>query len=163
MIVDRRPIPPEIRRRWERVIRYIDIIVYLTVLGGGVWAITATPNSVVDELVGWEWVIGLWSGLLLVGGFAGFTGRLSRWWMIEVPGTVLSMFGILIYFIVLGRFSLASVTSAVAVCLVAVAMLLMVRRYAELQIFASEPNTDLKTRLAEIARRRTANFVRRHR
>lgn len=161
--MERLPIPPEVRRRWERVIRYIDIVVYLFVLGGGVWALTATPNSVVDELVGWEWVIGLWATLLLVGGFAGFFGRLSRWWMVEAPGTVLSMFGIMIYFIVLGRFSLASVTSAVAVCLVAVAMLLMMRRYAELQIFASEPNTDLKTRLAALARRRTSNFVRRHR
>lgn len=162
--MERLPIPPEIRHRWESVIRYIDLIAYFVVFTGGGYALFATPNSVVDELAGgWEWVIGLWAALLLVGGAAGFIGRWSRWWMIEVPATVLAVAGILIYFIVLGRFAVASVTSAVAVTLVAVAMLVMLRRYAELQIFGSEPNTDFKTRLAEIARRRTSNFVRRHR
>lgn len=161
--MDRFPIPPRIRHLWEAVIRYIDLIVYTAVFIGGVYALIGTPNSVVDELVGWEWVIGLWAALLLLGGFAGFLGRLTRWWMIEVPATVLAAFGIAIYFIVLGRFAFASVTSAVAVTLVCVAMLVMVRRYAELQIFASEPGTDFRSRVAEALRRRTPNFVQRHR
>lgn len=160
--MDRRPIPPEVRHRYERVIRIIDLIVYGAVFIGGMYALFGTPNSVVDELAGWEWVIGLWSALLLVGGSAGFAGRASRWWMIEVPATVLSAFGILIYFIILGRFAFASITSAVAVTLVGVAMLVMARRYAELQIFASEPGSNFRTRAVEAWRRRTADFVRRH-
>jgi hypothetical protein len=160
--MDRRPIPPEIRHRYESLIRAIDLIAYMAVFIGGVYALIGTPNSVVDELKGWEWVIGLWAALLLTGGAAGFAGRLFRRWMIEVPATVLAAFGILIYFIVLGRFAFASITSAVAVTLVAVAMSVMVRRYAELQIFASEPNSDFRSRVADALRRRTANFVRRH-
>lgn len=161
--MERFPIPARIRHRWESVIRYIDLLVYIAVFIGGVYALVGTPNSVVDELVGWEWVILLWAALLLVGGAAGFAGRLIRWWMVEVPATVLAAFGIAIYFIVLGRFAFASITSAVAVTLVCVAMLVMIRRYAELQIFASEPGTDFRTRVAEALRRRSPNFVRRHR
>lgn len=161
--MDRRPIPPKVRHRYEAVIRIIDLVVYLAVFGGGVFAVFGTPNTVIDELAGWEWVIALWAGLLLVGGGAGFVGRLSRRWMIEVPATVLAFFGITIYFIVLGRFAFSAITSAVAVTLVMVAALVMARRYAELQIFASEPGTDFRTRAADALARRTADFVRRHR
>lgn len=161
--MDRLPVPPKIRHRYEAIIRVIDLFTYAAVFVGGVYALVGTPNSVVDELAGWEWVIGLWAALLLLGGSAGFFGRLTRWWMVEVPAVVLSAFGILIYFIVLGRFAFVSVTSAVAVTLVFVAMLVMARRYAELQIFASEPGTDFRTRAANALRRRTADFVRRHR
>lgn len=161
--MDRLPVPPKIRHRYEAIIRVIDLITYLAVLVGGVYAIVGTPNSVVDELAGWEWLIGMWAALLLVGGVAGFIGRLTRWWMVEVPATVLAAVGVSIYFIVLGRFAFASITSAVAVALVCVAMLVMVRRYAELQIFASEPGADFRTRAADALRRRTADFVRRHR
>lgn len=161
--MDRRPIPENIRHRYEATIRILDLIAYTVVFVGGVYALIGTPNTVVDELAGWEWVIGLWAALLLIGGLAGFLGRLTRWWMVEVPATVLAAFGILIYFIVLGRFATASITSAVAVTMVCVAMIVMARRYAELQIFASEPNTDFRTRAAEALRRRTADFVRRHR
>ena len=160
--MDRRPVPPEIRHRYERVIRVIDLCVYAAVFIGGVYALAGTPNTVVDELAGWEWVIGLWAALLLLGGAAGFIGRVLRRWMVEVPATVLSAFGILIYFIVLGRFAFASITSAVAVTLVGVAMLVMVRRYAELQIFASEPGSDFRSRVADALHRRTTDFVRRH-
>lgn len=161
--MDRYPVSAERRHRFEAIIRIIDLIAYAAVFVGGVYALVGTPNTVVDELAGWEWVIGLWAALLLIGGSAGLVGRLSRWWMIEVPATALAAFGIGIYFIVLGRFAFASITSAVAVTLVCVAMLVMVRRYAELQIFASEPGADFRTRAAEALRRRTTNFVRRHR
>lgn len=160
--MDRRPVPAATRHRYEAFIRVIDLITYFAVFVGGVYALAGTPNTVVDELAGWEWVIALWAALLLIGGIGGFVGRITRRWMIEVPATVLAGFGILIYFIVLGRFAFASITSAVAVTLVGVAMLVMVRRYLELQIFASEPGTDFRTRAAEALRRRTADFVRRH-
>ncbi|MEW1990698.1 hypothetical protein [Microbacterium sp. NPDC078849] len=161
--MDRWPISPKVRHRYEAIIRIIDLFAYFAVFIGGVYALVGTPNSIVDELAGWEWLILLWAFLLLVGGAAGFLGRFLRWWMIEVPATVLATFGIGIYFIVLGRFAFASITSAVAVALVCVAMLVMVRRYAELQIFATEPGTDFRTRVAAALRRRTPDVVRRHR
>lgn len=161
--MDRYPISARVRRRWEQVIRIIDIVIYAAVFVGGVYALVGTPNSVVDELRGWEWVVVLWAALLLVGGGVGFAGRLSRRWMVEVPATVLSFFGALIYLVVLGRFAFSSITSAVAVTLVLVATLEMLRRYAELQIFSSEPDTDFRTRMAAALTRRTADFPHRHR
>ena len=161
--MDRRPIPRERRRRFEAVIRVIDLIVYLAVLAGGIYAVAATPSSVVDELGGAPWLIAIWSFLLLVGGGVGFLGRITRFWMVEVPATVLAFFGILIYFVVLGRFAFTSVTAAVAAALVLVAMGMMVRRWAELQIFATDPdNHDFRSRMADALRRRTPNFVHRH-
>lgn len=161
--MDRYPISDRTRRRWEAVIRVIDVIAYAAVFIGGVYALVGTPNSVVDELRDWDWVIVLWAALLLIGGGVGLVGRLSRRWMIEVPATVLACFGILIYFVVLGRFAFSSITSAVAVALTLVAMLVMMRRYAELQIFSTEPNGDFRARAAAALRRRTADFVHRHR
>ena len=161
--MDRRPVPAERRRRFESIIRIIDLVVYLAVFAGGVYAVAATPATVVDELGGSPFLIWMWSLLLLVGGGVGFTGRFSRWWMVEVPATVLAFFGILIYLVVLGRFAFSSITAAVAAVLVAVAMGMMFRRWAELQIFATDPDhTDFKSRMAEALRRRTPNFVQRH-
>lgn len=161
--MDRYPVPAKIRLWYEAAIRVIDMITYLAVVGGGVYALIGTPNTVVDELVGWDWVIILWAALLLVGGSAGFIGRLTRFWFAEVPATVLAFTGAGIYFLILGRFAFASITSGVAVVMVFVAMLVMLRRYAELQIFASDPHSDFRTRLADALRRRTANFVARDR
>lgn len=162
--MDRHPVSTARRRRFEAVIRITDLIVYAGVLGGGVYALAGTPSSVADELVGAEWLVTLWALLLLAGGLAGFVGRLIRYWFVEVPATVLAFFGILIYFVVLGRFAFTSITAAVAAAFVLVAMVAMARRWAELQIFATDPDaTDFKTRMAEALRRRTTNFVHRHR
>lgn len=137
--MDRHPIPEERRRRFELVIRIIDLVVYAAVFAGGIYAFIGTPTSVVDELIGVEWLIVLWAGLLLTGGGVGFVGRLGRWWMVEVPATVLAFSGILIYFVVLGRFAFTSITAAVAASLVLVAMSVLVRRWAELQILRNRP------------------------
>lgn len=159
--MDRRPVEPARRKRFEAFIRCIDLVAYATVFTGGLYALFATPVTVFDELAG-TGLIFLWSGLLLVGGFAGFMGRLTRFWFPEMPATVLSFAGILIYFVVLGRYTFTSVTAAVAAALVLVAMLLMARRWAELQIFATDPEAkNFRTRLADALRRRTQNFVQR--
>lgn len=158
--MDRRPVPPDRRRRFEAVIRVIDLVVYAAVFVGGVYAMVGTPTSVVDELRGAEWLIALWSGLLLTGGAVGFVGRLARYWFAEVPATVLAFAGILIYLIVLGRFAFSSLTAVVASSLILVAMCMIARRWAELQIFASDPaHKDFRQRMADALRRRTANFV----
>ena len=161
--MDRRPVPDDRRERFERLIRAIDVVAYATVFVGGMYAMFATPATVVDELQGAMWLVLVWSALLILGGGVGFVGRLSRFWMMEVPATVLAFFGILIYFVVLGRFAFTSVTAAVAAALILVAMCVMVRRWAELQIFATDPDShDFKSRMAEALRRRTQNFPRRN-
>ena len=161
--MDRYPVDTSRRRRFEAIIRVIDLIVYAAVTVGGVYAVTATPTSIYDELQGAEWLIWLWGGLLLTGGLAGFVGRLVRYWFVEVPATVLAFFGIVIYVVVLGRFAFLSITAAVATTFVLVAAGLVARRWAELQIFATDPDaTDFHTRMADALRRRTTNFVHRH-
>lgn len=160
--MDRYPVPAERRKRFEGIIRVIDLIVYAAVFVGGVYALFATPATVVDELRGAMWLVAVWAGLLCVGGAVGFIGRLIRYWMLEVPATVLAFAGILIYLVVLGRFAFTSVTAAVAALLVLVAMGLVARRWAELQIFATDPGRhDFRSRMAEALRRRTQDFPRR--
>lgn len=159
--MDRRPIEPARRKRFEAFIRIIDLIAYAAVFAGGIYALVATPITVFDELAG-TGLIYLWAGLLLLGGAAGFVGRLTRFWFPEMPATVLAFAGILIYFVVLGRYTFTSITAAVAATLVLVSMLVMARRWAELQIFATDPAAkDFRTRLADALRRRTQNFVQR--
>ena len=161
--MDRHPVEMPRRRRFEAVIRVIDLIVYAAVFASGIYAITGTPKTVADELVGAEWLIWLWAGLLLAGGAVGFVGRLTRYWFLEVPATVLAFAGILIYLVVLGRFAFSYVTAAVATTLVLVALGMVTRRWAELQIFATDPDaTDFRSRMADALRRRTSNFVHRH-
>lgn len=160
--MDRHPIPPERRRRFEALIRLIDLTAYSAVFVGGIWALVFTPDSVTLELSGWPGLIVVWAVLLLAGGGAGFLGRLTRYWVIEVPATVAALFGILIYFVILGQTVFRSVTAAVAAVLVLVAMLLMLRRYLELQIFSTEPDERrFPDRVAAMFRRRTANVVQR--
>lgn len=161
--MERFPIPTHRRRLYEGAIRVLDLIVYVLVFAGGLYALWATPQSVVDEFVGWEWLIGVWAGFLLAGGLVGFAGRAARFWMIETPATIASFFGVLIYLIVLGRFTFTSITAAVAAALVAVAMLVMLRRWLELQIFGTQPGLDLRGRLLDAATRRTADVAHRHR
>lgn len=162
-MMDKHPVETARRRRFEAIIRGIDLIVYAAVFIGGIYALVGTPMMIADELVGAEWMIFLWALMLLIGGTVGFAGRLARYWFVEVPATVLAFFGILIFLVVLGRFTFTSITAAVAACLVLVALSMMARRWAELQIFASDPEaTDFKTRMATALRRRTQNFVHRH-
>lgn len=161
--MDKYPVHPTRRLFYEAVIRIIDLVTYTAVFAGGIYAVVGTPATIADELAGWEWLIGLWAFLLLVGGLVGFVGRLFRRWMIEVPATVLAFFGIAIYFTILARYAFTSIEAAVAVSLIIVAALMMVRRWAELQIFSTDPHhPDFKSRTAEAIRRRTSNFVQRH-
>ncbi len=161
--MDRRPVETARRHRYESLIRVIDLIAYATVLIIGVYAMFFTPPSVYGELAGVKWLVWLWSGLLLAGGIVGFVGRSARYWFLEVPSTVLAFTGLLIYFVVLGRFAFSSVGAAVAAGCALVSVLLMARRWAELQIFATDPDaTDFKTRMADALRRRTSDFVHRH-
>ena len=88
------------------------------------------------------------------------TGVKTRFWIIEVPALPLSMFGIGVYFVILGATIFATVFATVASMLILAAFLNMVRRYLELQIFATEPDDhDFRARLLAATRRRTRNVV----
>lgn len=158
--MDRRPVPPSRRRAYEASIRLIDESIYAGSAIAGVFALLATPRAVELELVGWEWVIPVWGALLVLGGIGGLIGRLTRYWIIEVPSLPLVAMGIGIYFIVLGARSLSSWLSMVSTMLVLVAFLVMLRRYLELQLFATEPDdADLRDRLRTALHRRTKDAV----
>ena len=76
--MDRFPVPEERRRRFESIIRFIDLIAYAAVFGGGIYALMATPGTVAAELHGAMWLVGVWSGLLCIGGAVGFE-IVERW------------------------------------------------------------------------------------
>ena len=158
--MDTIPIPKRKRHFYEGVIRIIDLICYAVIAIGGIYAFVATPATVVKELNDFDGLVWMWGALLLIGGAVGFAGRLTRYWMLEMPSTVLAFAGILIYFVILGQFTFTSSTTFVVTALVFVALGLMARRWAELQIFATEPGADFRSRLALALRRRTKDYAR---
>lgn len=161
--MDKHPVTPERRRRYEAAIRWLDMICYLAVFASGAYGLLFTPDTVTLELTGFRWLIAVWTSLLLIGGVAGFVGRLTRYWVIEAPGTVAAMFGVSIYVVILAKVALLSTTAAVATALAFVAMLLMLRRYLELQLFSSDPGQRaFPDRLAAMIARRTHDVAPRH-
>jgi hypothetical protein len=148
----------------EALIRVVDILAYLNVLTGGVGAVFATPQTVLAALHDWEFLIIVWQVFLIAGGALGFIGRLTRIWVIEIPGAGLGVFGAAIYFVILASAAVDGFTALVAAPLVLCLGWLMLRRYIELQIFTSEPGEKSWTqRIREILRRRTTNTVGQHR
>lgn len=157
--MDRYPISPKRRRRYERAIRIADLIVYAAVFLGGFAAVFAPPTSATDELLQTPLLIGVWATLLLGGGAIGFLGRLTRYWLVEGPGTVAAFFGASIYLFLLFNAALKSATTTLAAALVLVAMVELARRWMELQIFGTEPNATWKRKLKNAISRRTADVV----
>ena len=156
--MDTMPIEPRKRRRIEFGIRLIDIACYLIIFFGGLAAMFFTPSAVVEELIGYEWIIPYWAGMLLVGGALGFVARVSTIWIMEPAADIISMFGITIYFVVLGKTAFESVTAILASCLILVALLGVVRRYLELQLFGSNPHDKtIQARLQAALARRIPN------
>ena len=148
------------RRSKEALIRLIDLAVYAAVIAGGVLALAFPPETVQSKLGGYEWLAIFWGVLLLVAGAMGLLGRLSRYWIIEMPGTVASVFGALIYLVVLSASAMSSASNRVAVAMTVVATLCLVRRYVELQLFTTDPGVStLSVRISKGLRRRTANTI----
>lgn len=121
------------------VIRLIDIGIYALVLVGGMFILILTPEAIERQLSDLPWLIMLWSVLLILGGLLGLLGRLTGRWWVEAPGTVISMFGALIYAIVLLGVWAGGERTLVPAAFALVAFLTLVRRYVELQLFTSEP------------------------
>jgi hypothetical protein len=152
------------RRKFkEALIRVVDMLAYLAVFLGGIGALFSTPQTVKAALYGFPWLIVIWGILLLVGGVLGFVGRLSRIWVIEIPGASAGFFGAAMYFVILGMAAVALPTALVAVALVACMMFLLGRRYLELQILTSEPgHVKFRDKVRAVMRRRTTNTVSKH-
>lgn len=154
----------ERRRAKEATIRVIDLIVYAFVLGGGLFALLVPPDSVRQQLEGFQWLQIFWSVLLISAGTLGFTGRFTRYWVVELPGAVMAIAGEVIYIVVLGATAFASATAWVALCVIAGATLALFRRYIELQIFTTDPEVKtLAQRLEAIMSRRTGDTAGEHR
>lgn len=141
------------------MIRVVDLVIYAAIATGGIYAIAATPGSVEKELGSDNLLIWAWGAMLVIGGVSGFLGRLTRRWMVETPATVLALFGVMIYVVLLARLALTSVTAAVAVFFTLAAAAILFRRWSELQIFASGGKGGKEALLAA-ARRKTVNFAR---
>lgn len=125
------------RLMMEAGIRIVDLFIYGFILCSGFAAMLVTPQSVLDQLHELQFLIGVWNVLLLVGGLAGFIGRLFRIWAIELPGVTAGAFGTAMYTVILGSLAMNSPTVWVAVTLMLVAMGTCVRRWLELHIFSS--------------------------
>jgi hypothetical protein len=147
---------------WERAIWLIDLTAYLLVCIAGLFA--AFDSSVyVVSVVQVPWVIWLWGSLLVGGGLFAFIGRLTRVWALEFFANVWAAAGAVLYAIILVP-AVASGSSVAVFALVLVAWLFMLRRYAELKIFTSEPGLDtFRKRLDRALRLRTRNVVDRER
>lgn len=160
--MDKHPVPPARRQRMEHAIRIVDMMVYAAVFGGGLYAALVPSTTVfVDVVHDNQWLLGLWTILLLGGGLVGFIGRLTRYWLVENPATVASAFGICIYLVVVSQYALQSLTAGTGVLLLVAALGFMVRRWFELQIFATEPDQSWQTRLLTAWRRHTPDVVHR--
>lgn len=127
------------RELLHSILKFIDIAVGITAIVGGVFAIAATPPTVMRE-VSVPLLVWIWGGLLIIGGFGGALGRITGIWLLETTGIVAMGAGTLIYIAVVGSLVPDQMGLVVAITLFVVALLSMVRRYVELQIFLSEPD-----------------------
>lgn len=143
------------RRLKERVLQVIDISVGVVVMISGLFALFATPLSVVQE-VQIPWLVWLWGGLLVFGGFLTALGRLTGIWILETTGLGQAIFGVAIYAVVISALIADAIGVVVAVSLIGAALMLLIRRYVELSLFLNVgPSKGVLVRLDAAMRRRT--------
>ena len=159
--MDSHPVPEQRRVRLQAAIRIVDLIVYMGAFLSGTALLIAPFAQIPETLDNHPVLVGLWTAFLLGGGLIGFLGRLTRFWMVETPATVSAAAGALIYVVVLVPYAIQNVFAALTLAFAIATLGFMVRRWLELQIFGSEPNTKFGQRLELALRRRTANAVKR--
>lgn len=152
------------RRAKEAAIRGLDIVVYMFAIGSGIFALAVPPEGVQRWLAGWEWLQLAWGILLIVSGTFGLVGRVTRVWMIEIPGPAGAFFGELMYLVVLVCSAWDRPGAWVAAFMIGGAAIALLRRWIELQIFTTDPEVKTFTdRLVAALRRRTSNVAGQHR
>lgn len=123
----------------EGLLRAIDVTVGMLAMVAGIFALAATPPTILREVTIPQ-LVWLWGGLLIVGGFAAALGRIIGLWIFETSGIAAMAFGTAIYAVVLSQVIHDELGVIVAAALITIALLLMARRYVQLQIFTSEPD-----------------------
>ncbi|WP_242089273.1 hypothetical protein [Curtobacterium sp. DN_7.5] len=152
---------PKLNQRrlwWERLLWIIDMAAYGVIGLSGALALVHVSDYVLDTLLGQRWIISLFAWLM-VAAWLGLAGRASRVWAVEYIGNVASGWGAFVYAVVLSSGALSGTASFAAFGVAVVAMLAMVRRYAELRIFTSEPGVKTRGWLRDVLDRRTKNVV----
>lgn len=143
---------------WERLLWLIDLAAYGVIGISGCLALVHVSAYVLDTLLGQRWIVTLFAWLM-VAAWLGLAGRASRVWAIEYVGNVAAGWGAFVYAVVLSSGAFSGDASFAAFGMAVVAMLAMVRRYAELRIFTSEPGVRTKGWLRDVLERRTRNTV----
>lgn len=139
----------------DAVLRGVDVAIALVISFSGFFAIINPPTSVLHAIA-WGWLILVWGSMLLLGGGLAAFGRLTGFWFPESLGLPLTMFGTLIYVVVLFAHSIFDIGALAVVALVLAALGAQIHRYIEIQAFTSEPGeTTWFGRLLEIMRIRT--------
>lgn len=144
-----RMIPTRRRVILDAMLKVIDVVVGIAAIVGGVFTFVATPPTVLRE-VSLPVLIVLWGVLLILGGFLMTLGRLTGIWIFETTGLAGATFGAAIYLAVVSSVIDTELGVVVACSLILIAMLFMLRRYVELQIFTATP-ADEKGFLARLA------------
>jgi hypothetical protein len=125
------------RRITNAALRVIDTAVGIAAFAAGVFALVATPPTILRE-VQWPWLVFVWAGLLILGGAALAFGRITGIWLFETTGIAAAAFGLAIYVVVVSTAIPREPGVLVATVLLFLGLLLMGRRYVELQEFTSE-------------------------
>lgn len=131
-------------------IKIIDVAIGLACIVAGIFAIVATPPTVI-KAINLDGLVFMWGALLVAGGFLSALGRITGVWILETVGIASAGTGALIYLVVISAALHDHNSVITALCLILISLLGMVRRYIELQIFLSEPgDRGIVHRLQEI-------------
>lgn len=126
-----------------RALAVLDIAVGVVSILSGLVALFAPPPSVLRE-VQVPALIWLWAGLLIVGGSSLAFGRIVDRWVFQTSGIAAMIPGAGIYLVVLLSAARVDLGVLVACGVILVAVLLLLRRYLELQAFTATPNSGVE-------------------
>lgn len=129
-----------LRRRaiLDGITKAIDVMVGAVAIIAGIYALVATPPSIIRE-VSLPFLVVFWGYALILGGVAALLGRLTEIWLLETSGIAATATGTLIYLAVVSTAIANELGVVVAVALILIALLSLARRYVELQKFLAEP------------------------
>lgn len=129
-----------LRRRavLDGITKAIDVTVGAVAIVAGIYALVATPPSIIRE-VSLPFLVVFWGYALILGGAAALLGRLTEIWLLETSGIAATATGTLIYLAVVSTAIANELGVVVAVALILIALLSLARRYVELQKFLAEP------------------------
>lgn len=126
-----------------RVLAAIDVLIGVVSILAGLLALLAPPPSVLRE-VQMPALIWVWGGLLIVGGTSLSFGRIVDRWIFQTSGIAAMIPGAGIYLVVLLSASRIELGVLVAAGVILIAVLLLLRRYLELQEFTAVPSSGVE-------------------